>query len=110
MTAGPSLEDLGFRVVAAGPDVAIGDREGFNRHNYPDQEALRADLAAWRSRAWMTSRATLAGLRSIPQAPWSASILGSPSAPFLAKPVYLDQSVPTGYLRPVYIERTSEES
>lgn len=104
-----ALEDLGFRTVAAGPDIKIGDREGFYRHGNPDRETLRAELAARRSRGWMASKATLDELRREAEVAIPSTVPSHLSTLF-GIPVYLDEAVPVGYLRPVYIERMKEGS
>jgi len=104
-----SLAELGLRMVPAGADVALGDEAGYLAHSVPDAQGVEADFAALRARGWAVSRTTLEQLRtraaaSVPGgfgAPWATA----PWQSLFGTPVHINDEVPDGVLRPVYIER-----
>jgi hypothetical protein len=96
-------------MVVAGADVAFDDKEGLHAHSVPDVLGVEVDFAAPRTRGWAVSRATLEWLRTqtaaaVPGgfgAPWATA----PWQSLFGTPIHLDDDVPDGMLRPIYLER-----
>jgi hypothetical protein len=101
------LGDHGLRMVPAG---AAGWRLWAASHpELADAQGVESDFAALRARGWAVSRTTLEQLRTraaaaVPGgfgAPWATA----PWQSLFGAPVHIDDEVPDGVLRPIYIER-----
>ena len=88
-----------YDVQPAGPDVATDDEQAVVAHSTtwpPD---------GWTA-GWLVSPRTLEGLRSPAPEPASSSWAAPPLGALIARPVWLDDEVPDGVLRPVHVRRT----
>jgi hypothetical protein len=86
-------------VQPTGPDVAIDDEEAVTAHStaWPPE--------GWAS-GWLINPRTLGGLRSAAPKTASSSWAVPPLGALIARPVWLDDDVPDGVLRPVHVRRT----
>lgn len=100
-----TLAELGLRMVPAGADVALDDEAAFHAHSVPDAQGVEADFAALRTRGWAVSRTTLEQLRTRATEAVSGGFGVPPRNALFGTPVHIDDEVPEGVLRPVYIER-----
>jgi len=100
-----SLAELGLRMVPAGADVALDDEAGYHAHSVPDAQGVEADFAALRARGWAVSRTTLEQLRTRAARAVTGGFAAPPGNALFGTPVHIDDEVPDGVLRPVYIER-----
>lgn len=93
-----------LRMVAAGPDIRF-DEDGLRTRSIPTPESMAAGFSALRFRGWAVSRVTLERLRERAARPPLGGFAAPPTDALLGAPVLLDDGVPDGMLRPVYIER-----
>jgi hypothetical protein len=99
-----TLAELGLRTVVAGADIAFDDTEGQHRHSAPDEQVGSWGFAALCARGWAVNRATFERLRThIATAP--GGFCTPPWGALFSVPTFIDDDVPDGMLRPIYLER-----